>query len=212
MITAQTPLRKPQHLIPIDQTAWGWHGLEASLCPTVRGLETSLLIRGGRLPHAKNNSRYARCTLLSSRTRGKFDKHWIVSLCATLMCSLPVSDASLSLVFFPAPLRMQWVGWKNFRQARQCLSCHTLSTASKLFATFVLPPIRSETPSSSSLLAEFVFILEAAISYPSLRMHLEEIIQSCSISLLRFIVIFSLYTKPINSSLFFPFRDDVWLH
>lgn len=103
--TAVSDSHRPNSL----RVAWP-RGFPLSLCP---GFGDSLLIWGGRLPHAKNNSRYARCTLLSSRTRGKFDKHWIVSLCATLMCSLPVSDASRSLVF-PTPLRMQWVRWKNF--------------------------------------------------------------------------------------------------
>ena len=34
---------------------------------------------------------------------------------------------------------------KNFGQGRQCLSCHALSTASKLFATFVLPRLQRNT-------------------------------------------------------------------
>lgn len=52
---------------------------------------------------------------------------------------------TLPWALFSTPLRMQYIRWKNFRQEIQCLSCHALSSASKLFATFVLSQLQWNT-------------------------------------------------------------------
>lgn len=107
------------------------------------GFGDNLLICGGRLPHAKKNSCYARCAFLSCWTRGEFDKHWIVSLCATQLWCARYPCQTLSWSSCSIPLRIQYIRLKkNFGQEIQCLSCHALSSASKLFPTFVLSHLR----------------------------------------------------------------------
>lgn len=144
------------HLANSLKGAWPG-GFPLSLCR----VGDNLLICGGRLPHAMKNSCFARCTSLSCWSRGKFDKHRIVSPCAplTLMCSPSMSDTSLSLVYKSSKNAVDKK--KKMGRNPQCVSCHAPTTASKLlFCSF---SICSETTSSSNF-AEFLFILVAVIS------------------------------------------------
>lgn len=95
---------------------------------------------------------------------------------------------TLPRALFSTPLRMQYIRWKTLGRKYNVWAV----MPSPLPQSCLLPlfsPICSETPSSSNF-AESLFTLQAAISYPTLRIHLQEIIQSCSISVVGFIVIF----------------------
>lgn len=59
------------------------------------------------------------------------------------MCSLSMSDTSLSLVFYTFKNAVPQM--RNFGQKRLCWSRHALSTASKLFAAFVLSHLQWNT-------------------------------------------------------------------
>ena len=96
---------------------------------------------------------------------------------------------TLPWALFSTPLRMQYIRWKKTLGRKYNVWAVMPSSLPQSCLLPLFFPSCSETPSSSNF-AEFLFILEAAISYPTLRIHLQEIIQSSSISVVRFIVIF----------------------
>lgn len=135
MITAQTPTRKPQHLISISQNslrvAWPG-GFPLSLRP---GLETVFWSAEEgchmlRITHAMLNVH-----LFHEGPEGNIISIEIASVCATLMCSVSKSDT-----LFSSPSRIHYARWDTL--SRKML---VLSTASKVFTIFVLSHLQWNT-------------------------------------------------------------------
>lgn len=172
------------HLENSLRVAWPWGFPSVPLS----GFEDGLLISRGKRPHAKNNSCYVRCTLLSCWTRGKFDNTelWVCvwTWCAHLPCQ------TLPWALFSIPSRTQCIRWETLeRKDNVGAVMPSPWPQSCLLPLFF--PICSETPRSSNF--TFLFILDAAISYPTLRIHLQKIIQCCSFSVVCCIVIFPFF-------------------